>query len=104
MPQYRIAQEGYFMGTFCEKDTKIELNKKQAKYPLLSGQLEVLKPVVRVPGGKDTPEKKDAHEAPVKPKEPTGYQDKPRSNERIRDKDGETSGGGKVGGTSGVKV
>jgi hypothetical protein len=37
---YRIRQAGYFMGTYQAEGTKLQLFPRQAKYALLSGQLE----------------------------------------------------------------
>jgi hypothetical protein len=42
---YRIAKEGYFLRQYYKVGTVISLYPKQAKYALLSGQLEAVEPV-----------------------------------------------------------
>jgi hypothetical protein len=45
MAKYRFLQDGYFMGKCYKIGDEVDLNPRQAKYALLSGQLEALVPL-----------------------------------------------------------
>jgi hypothetical protein len=88
MPKFRL-RAGYFMGTYYADGTELELNDKQAKYGLLSGQLEAVNP---------PPKKQRAQpqETTVPPR-PQGF-NLPRQERIERDEAGEYSSKKSVGG------
>lgn len=87
MAKYRFKKAGHFMGKYFDKDVELELNDKQAKYALLSGQIEAVDPV-----------------APkMRPKAAVGEPFFPKPAvppKKVADKQGEYSQGRHVGGTT----
>jgi hypothetical protein len=60
MPLYRIKKAGYFIGKYYAEGTELNLNEKQAKYALMSGQLEQV-------GGPSKPAPKAKKAGPITP-------------------------------------
>lgn len=99
MPKVRISTDGYFMGTFYKKGSELMLNEKQAKYGLLSGQLEPLDPPVQ----RKIRREDEGVETTVPP-QPAAF-NLPRQPSRVkRDEQGEYSTGRSVGGQVGDRV
>jgi hypothetical protein len=95
MPRYRIRHEGFFMGKFYAEGAELDLHERQAKYAIMSGQLEAVNP---------PPTKARRRETPAESKIPPRPADfaLPRGGEKPkRDEAGEFSKGRKVGGTFG---
>ena len=44
MAQYKVKKAGYYIGTYYAEGTMLELNDKQAKYGVMSGQIEKVMP------------------------------------------------------------
>jgi len=42
MPKYRIAKTGHFMGKYYNAGDEVDLYERQAKYALMSGQIEAV--------------------------------------------------------------
>lgn len=40
MPLYRVKQAGYYIGKYYNEGEKLSLHEKQAKYGLMTGQIE----------------------------------------------------------------
>lgn len=92
MTKYVFKKSGYFMGRHFAKDAEVELNDKQAKYALLSGQIE--------------------HKYPPPPKamkvSPHAFAPKgmtpPPAPKKLLDAQGEFSAGRSVGGSLGGRT
>ena len=42
MATYRIKNDGFFMGKFHKAGAEVELNRRQAKYPLMQDHVELV--------------------------------------------------------------
>jgi hypothetical protein len=95
MQTYRVKQAGYFMGRYYEEGAELLLHRRQAKYALMSGQLEELNPAP--PKAQQKPKEKSGPTTPPTFQLPRGGGAAPVR----RDKQGEYSRGRSVGGRTG---
>jgi hypothetical protein len=96
METYRIRKAGWFMGKYFHEGTEVLLNDKQAKYAVMSGQIEPVNPQAKAV--RPLEETKSVPSMPRPPASPRG-EAKPK-----RDEHGEFSIKRRVGGTFGGNV